>query len=310
MINTGLEKYLAVQQDDILRVGRQVLDRRQVRMRVLPENPLQAATTAGLDRTVMPPAAKEPEFTPPTPVHRTLANGLKVTVVEKPSLPIVSFALMVQAGAITDPPESPGLASFTTQLLSEGTATRSSQDLANAFEFIGARLSTETRREATLLTTETLSKHWTTALDLMADVAMNATFPQHEVDRIRREHLTDIRRGKDDPTFLAERIMPGLVFGADSPYGHPSMGTEESVTAFSREDLQEHYRAHFGPAKSELLVVGDITLDGVMEAAEAAFGNWSDAVPDTQPAAVPGERETEGHPTTIYLVDSPAPPSR
>ena len=77
-------------------------------MRVLPENPLQAASTTGLDRTVMPDAAAEPEFTPPVPVHRALSNGLRVTVVEKKGLPIVSFALMVQAGAITDPVGLPG----------------------------------------------------------------------------------------------------------------------------------------------------------------------------------------------------------
>ena len=186
----------------------------------------------------MPPAAAEPEFTPPVPVHRALSNGLRVTVVEKKGVPIVAFALVVQAGAITDPVGLPGLASFTTQLLPEGTTTRSSQDIANEFEFIGARLSTETRKEVSLLSTETLSKHWDTALELMADVARNPTFPEHEVERVRREHLTDIRRGKDDPTFVAESIIPGLVFGPDSRYGHPSIGTESSVAAFTKSDLE------------------------------------------------------------------------
>ena len=74
------------------------------------------------------------------------------------------------------------------------------------------------------------------ALELMADVARNPTFPEHEIERVRREHLTDIRRGKDDPTFVAESIMPGLVFGPDSRYGHPSIGTESSVAAFTRSD--------------------------------------------------------------------------
>ena len=306
MINTGLDKYLAVERDDILRVGRRVLDQRQVRMRVLPENPLQAASTTGLDRTVMPEAAAEPEFTPPIPVHRTLSNGLRVTVVEKKGVPIVSFALMVQAGAITDPVGLPGLASFTTQLLPEGTTTRSSQDIANAFEFIGARLSTETRKEVSLLSTETLSKHWDTALELMADVARNPTFPEHEVERVRREHLTDIRRAKDDPTFVAERIMPGLVFGPDSRYGHPSIGTENSVAAFTRSDLETHFRANFGPSRTNLVVVGEVSLDEVVEQAERAFGTWEDATAEYQ-AATAGtvNGDLTPRPTTIYLVDKP-----
>ena len=306
MINTGLDKYLAVQREDILRVGQRVLDQRQVRMRVLPENPLQPAATNGLDRTVVPPAAEEPEFSPPVPVHRRLSNGLRVTVVEKKSVPIVSFALMVQAGAITDPPASPGLASFTTQLLPEGTVTRSSQDIANEFEFIGARLSTETRKEISLLSTETLSKHWVTALELLADVAQNPTFPHHEVERVRREHLTDIRRGKDEPTFVAERILPGLVFGPDSRYGHPSSGTEESVAAFTRSDLQEHFQAHYGPSKANLVVVGDITLEEVMEQAEKALGDWTDTT-KTAEASTEGAvgESANGSATTIFLVDKP-----
>ena len=311
MINTGLDKYLAVQQEDILRVGPQVLDQRQVRLRVLPESALQSGAAVSLDRTLMPPAAAEPDFLPPVPAHRQLSNGLKVTVVEKPGLPIVSFALLLPAGAITDPPGLPGLASFTTQLLPEGTTTRSSQDIANAFEFIGARLSTETRKEVSILSSETLTKHWATALQLLADVAQNPAFPDHEVERIRREHLTDIRRGKDDPTFVAERIIPGLVFGRDSRYGHPSSGTEESVSAFRREDLQTHFRECYGPAGAHLVVVGDATLDEVMEQAERAFGSWaadssdpaesvSDATEDTSVDAA-----VEPRPATLYLVDKP-----
>ena len=306
MINTGLDKYLAVQREDILRVGPRILDQRQVRMKVLPETPLQAASTTGLDRTVMPDAGDEPAFVPPVPVHRELSNGLKVTVVEKRSLPIVSFALMFNAGAVTDPPGKPGLSLFTSQMLPEGTSTRSSQDIANAFEFIGARLSTETRKEISLLSTETLGKHWTTALELMADVARNATFPEHEVERIRREHLTDIRRGKDDPTFVAERIIPGLVFGRDSGYGHPSMGTEDSVGAFSVADLQGYFEDYYRPSMANLVVVGDVSLDEVMAEAEKAFGDWQDAGSSAESDNVSSNGQEPGvESTTIYLVDKP-----
>ena len=306
MINTGLDKYLAVSREDILRVGQRVLAQRQVRMRVLPENPLQPATVANLDRTIMPEAGEEPEFAPPVPVHRKLDNGLQVTVVEKRGVPIVSFALMVQAGAITDPPNMPGLAFFTTQLLPEGTETRSSQDIAHAFEFMGARLSAETRKEVSLLSSETLSKHWVTALELMSDVAQNPSFPEHEIERVRREHLTDIRRGKDDPTFIAEQVISGLVLGRDSRYGHPSIGTEDSVANFSREDLESHFRRLFVPANSNLIVVGDVALEEVIEQAQKTFGSWGNAV-----EAVPvvstdfTENGYNPEPTTIYLVDKP-----
>ncbi|MFQ6028212.1 MAG: M16 family metallopeptidase, partial [Dehalococcoidia bacterium] len=243
-------------------------------------------------------------FSPPVPVHRRLPNGLGVTLVEKRGLPIVTFALLLNAGATTDPADQPGLASFTTQMMAEGTEHHTSQELANAFEFIGARLSTETRREVTMLSTETLTKHWTRALELVAEVAQHPTFPEHELERIRREHLTDLRRAKDDPTFVADQIMPGLIFGPQSPYGHPSLGTEDSVAAFSREDLVRQFQQFYGPAAATLVVVGDVSLEEVLQQAEAAFGNWNTRVPEhaAETAAGPG---TELDPTTIYLVDKP-----
>ena len=274
MINTDLDKYLAVKREDVLRVGSQVLGDRQVRMRVLPETTLQAAATNGLDRTVTPPAAPEPSFTPPVPAHGQLSNGLRVTVIERRGVPIVSFGLMVQAGAIVDPPELPGLSNLTAQLLPEGTTTRTSLDIANEFEFIGSRLSSESNREFSLLSTETLSKHWVTALELMADVVLNPTFPEHEVERIRREHLTNIRRGKDDANVIAERVMPGLVFGRESRHGHPGGGTEESVANITRADLEAHFRTHYCPSAANLVVAGDVSLEEVIEQGERVLGSW------------------------------------
>ena len=302
LINTSINDYIAVHREDVLRVRQEVLGPNQVRLRVLPEQALSPAAVT-LDRSVMPDPAPEPTFTPPVPERRSLSNGLGVAVLEKPGLPIVSFALMLPAGAITDPADQPGLAGFTSQMLSEGTETRSSQEIAAAFEFMGTRISAETRREITLLSTETLTKHWSDALALMADLVLHPTFPQHELDRVRREHLTDLRRAKDEPTFVAEQVMAGLVFGRESRYGHPAIGTEQSTTDLSREDLVRHFQAHYGPSGATLVVGGDVTLDQVMEQAESAFGHWAavSAQPDGQSDSADGTAAE----TTIYLVDKP-----
>jgi zinc protease len=304
LINTSIEQYLAVQREDILRVSKSVLDQRQVRLRVLLQTDLKPAIS-NLDRSVMPPPTKEPTFNPPVPERRQLSNGLKVMVVEKRGLPIVAFGLVVLGGAITDPQDQPGLASFTDQMLSEGTETRSSQDIAMAFEFIGSRLSTETRRQSTILSTETMTKHWATALDLVADLVQHPTFPEHELERVRREHLTDLRRAKDDPTFIADQVFPGLNFGRESAYGHPSHGTEASVAAYTRDDLVKHFQHHFDPRAVTLIVVGDVSVDEALQRAEQALGGWSTA-------ATPWHLEESGAPasitlapTTLYLVDKP-----
>ncbi len=303
LINTGISQYLAVERDDILRAAEATLDHRQVRMKVHPEAALTPSVT-GIDRTVMPPPSQDPSFTPPVPQRRILPNGLGVTVVEKRDLPIVAFGLLVRGGSATDPGDKPGLASMTAQMLSEGTETRSSQEIAEEFEFIGARLHSDTRRETDIFSTETLTRHWPAALDLMADVVLHPTFPEHEWERVRREHITDLRRAKDDATFIAEQVMPGLLFGRDSEYGHPSHGTEESVAGVTTGDLRRQYRAGCAPAWSNLIVVGDVTLEEVMEKAQAAFGGW-DAAPADAPAVEAAVPENTDGATTIYLVDKP-----
>ncbi|MEK7814553.1 MAG: pitrilysin family protein, partial [Chloroflexota bacterium] len=253
LINSSIHRYLAVSGEDVLRVSAATLDQRQVRLRVLPEPALKAATVA-LDRSVMPGPAREPAFVPPTPVRRRLGNGLGIAVVEKRGLPIVAFGLLLQGGATADPGGLPGLASFTAQMLSEGTETRSSQEIAAAFEFIGARLSAETRREYTLLSTETLAKHWPTALETVADLVQRPSFPEHELQRVRRQHLTDLRRAKDDANAVAQQIMPGLVFGRETGYGHPMQGTEAAMAVLAREDTRGHFQRHFGPMTATLIV--------------------------------------------------------
>ena len=317
-INTALEPYLAVQPGEVLQAAQQTLNGNRVRLRVLPEESRAAAVNGvALDRTARPEPAAESEFAPPLPVHRRLPNGLQVTVVEKPGLPMVAFGLLLPAGAIADPPASPGLSFFTAQMLAEGTATRSSQDIANAFEFIGARLSIETRRETSILSAETLTRHWPEALALLADVVQNPTFPEHELERVRREHLTDLRRGKDDPTFIAEQLLPGLVFGRESRYGHPSIGTEAAVAAFTREELDGHFRHYCGPAAANLLVVGDVDVEAAVEQAAAALGGWDNplaadiaAAAENGVMAAAGEVGGLGDADTgpaagIYLVDKP-----
>ena len=310
MVNTSLDRYLAVQREDVIRVSETLLDHRQVRLRVMPEAPLKP-TVSGVDRWVMPQAAPEPAFTPPTPVRHRLSNGMGVTVVERREQPIVTFALVLRTGATADPQALPGLTSFTAQMITEGTGSRSSQDIAAAFEFMGARINSDARREYTLLSTETLSKHWSTALELVADLVKRPTFPEHELERVRREHLTDLRRGKDDPTGVAERLMSGLVFAPSSGYGHYVLGTEASTAKLGRQDLRDLFERTYVPAQATLIVVGDVVLDEVIKHAEAHFNDWSGNNGIASPVASNADSLTADAQSVIpaqagiYLVDHP-----
>ena len=303
-INTSLDRCLAVQREDIMRVAETYVRGNNVRLRVLPETPLSAAA-ATVDRNIMPPPSEEPTFTPPLPVRDRLPNGMGVTVVEQRGMPIVAFGLLLDAGASGDPANLPGLAGMVGDMLPEGAAGKSSQQIANDFEFIGARLSPDSRREYSLVSTETLTKHWGNALDMMAEVILSPDFPQHELERVSRERLTDLRRSKDEPNAIAERLIAGLVYPAGSGYAHPVSGTEASVQAIARDDLLGQYRRDYLPGNAHLLVVGDVDREEVMRRAAAVFGAWSGP---SSGDAVGDNWEAIAKPTTIYLVDRPGAP--
>ena len=304
LINTSLDRCLAVRPEDILRVAETYVSGNQVRLRVLPETQLSAAATT-VDRNIMPPPTDEPVFTPPLPIRGGLPNGMGVTVVEQRGMPIVAFGVLLGSGASADPADLPGLAGLVGDMLPEGAAGKPSQQIANDLEFIGARLSVDSRREYSLLSTETLTKHWGSALEMMAEVILSPDFPQHELDRLRREHLTDLHRSKDEPNAIAERLLAGLIYPTSSGYAHPVSGTEASIQAISRDNLVDQFRRSYRPENAHFLVVGDIDREEVMRRAAAAFGTWNAYASGSAPA---DWNELSDNHATIYLVDRPGAP--
>ncbi len=303
MINTDLERYLAVQPEDVTRVANAYLGERHVQLVVMPE-PSHSRSEKSIDRSVQPAAAASRPFAPPSPRRHRLANGLEVVAMEKRGLPAVAFGLLLKTGAAGDPVALPGLASFTTAMLQEGTTTRSSSQIAEEFEFMGSQLASATGRERTVLNAETLSRHWPSALEIIADLVRNPTFPEEELARIRTERLTAQRRIRDDPTAMAGRVTSPLLYGRDTPFGHPLGGTEDSLQAISRDDLTGHLRQSFGPESATLVVVGDVSLEEAVKVSEERFGDWHSPAEQAN-AANDAQGHPDAGPSQMYLLDKP-----
>ena len=195
---------------------------------------------------------------------------------------------------------------MTAAVLAEGTSNRTSKQISDEMEFLGSQLRASTSREFATLSAETLTSHWQQALEILSDVAQNATFPADEFDRVRSERLTDLSRIPDSPQAIAGRSSQALLFGSGTRYGHPLTGTEESVRSFTREDLATHYAAHYTPEAATLLLVGDMTRDEAIRQAEAAFGSWQSGTAADNDARV--EDTPDDGTTTIYLADKPGAP--
>ena len=303
LINIDFERYIAVTPEDISRVAKTYLSTRLVNLVVLPE-PSFNQTSEQVDRSLKPSPEKQKKFDPPVTRRTVLENGLNVLLVEKHELPIVTFGLLLGSGASTDPSSKPGLSAFTSSMLQEGTTTRTSQDISSEFEFMGTQLNISVGRERTVFSTVTIDRYLDKAMELVSDIVKNPSFPQDEIDRIRKERLTSLRRLRDDSTALASKVAPGLIYGLDSAYGHPVAGTEESVIEFERKGLIEYCKANYDPRSATLLIVGNVSLDDVKDIINKHFGDWTVNITDNQPEKPLDSLHTNPI-NTIYLLDKP-----
>ena len=302
-VNTALDRYRAVTPADVVRVARTALGPNRVRMAVLPQDSASASESA-VDRTSAPAAGSVRGFTPPVPTRHKLSNGLDVLFVEKRGLPLVSTALVTRAGGAGDPEQAPGTAQVTAAMLVEGTASMTSVEIADEMEFMGSSLPSSASREHAAVGAQTLTAHWPRALEIAADVVRSPTFPERELDRVRDERLADLRRIGDDAGAVAERAARGLVYGPDTPSGHPMSGTIASIESLTRDALADHHSRSYVPDGSTLIVVGDASKDEVVSRAESLFGDWAGQAPEA-PAA--NEVDTTGK-TTIFIADRPGAP--
>ena len=301
LINTDIDRYMAVSPEDLRLVATTALRNDRVRLAAVPEEDLQVSAVP-IDRTVMPTAGTLPSFRPPVPSRNRLANGLSVLLVRRPELPMVACGLLVRAGAMSDTADLPGLAHMTASMLSEGTSKRTSMQIADEMEFLGSHLASDASREYVLLSAESLTAQWPDVLSILADVAIDPTFPEAELERVRKERLVDLKRVADNPTAIAARASRALLYGPSTGYGHPMTGTEESVGAMTRDGLISHHKSRYGPQNATLIVVGDVSEGDLLSKAEACFEAWEDGYE--------ADNGTDSYtdstdPTTIYLADKP-----
>lgn len=222
--------------------------------------------------------ARAPQPLPPRPlnipefVETKLSNGLHVVIVEDRRLPLVSFRLAFRAGDANDPPDLPGLTDMMTALLNEGTTSRTSLQIAEQVERLGATLSAGANSDYTTIAASALSAYDAQILELMADIALNPSFPENEIELTRENAKQMLIQQRAQPNFLAGERMAQVIFGKH-PYAVVSP-TPESLDAMSRDTLRDFHRTMLVPDNAVMTVVGDVVRDKVVERLESLFGQW------------------------------------
>lgn len=228
-----------------------------------------------------------PSPLPPRPYQfprferQRLANGMQVVVAPVRKLPIVTVVALVDAGAVCDQPGREGIAALTGSLLLEGTQTISGADLTDRFEGLGASVEASADWDGAAVTLTALREHLGPAVALLGDVLLKPAFPLREVERLKAERLANLLQLRAEPRGLADELFTRFLYARDSRYSFPEGGSEESVAAVSRPDVEAFYHARYRPGCVTLIITGDIGADEALNMANQTFAGWAGDVPDS-----------------------------
>ena len=252
---------------------------------------------AELFRSKAPAPLPPHPITIPAPRETVLANGLTIVVVEDHRLPLVNYRLAFRVGTAFDPPQVPGLTDLLAGLLPEGTASRSSREIAEAVARMGASLSAGANSDYTIVAASALSHFNEQILDLMAEVVLQPSFPENEVELAKQNTKESLRQQRAQPSFLASEMVSRVMFG-EHPYAIVAP-TPESIDRSSRDEFVRFHRTNFVPNNAVFIVVGDVKHDQIIQKLKSLFSTWergADLVTNFPAPPVRNKR-------TAYLVD-------
>ena len=248
-----------------------------------------------------PPEGGEPkDFQLAEPIEFTLPNGLGVTMVPYGNMPKVAVQLIVRTGNIDEAADELWLADLMGDLMEEGTATRSAEEIAREAAAMGGSVNIGVGLDQSSVTGQVLAEYGPELVTLIADVALNPAFPESELDRLKADRIRQVSISKQQPQSQTQERFRAAMY-PDHPYGrlYPS---EEMLQGYTLEQIQEFYDANFGAARSHIYVTGMFNEPAMRGAIEEAFGGWEEGPPPTVnvPEPVTGR--------AVHLVDRPGAP--
>lgn len=251
-------------------------------------------------RATPPKPAEAGQLNLPVPQMFKLSNGLTVYYNYRPGLPVVAADLVFNTGSSANPIDKPGLASFTANMLQQGTSTRDATQIADEAALLGASLSSGASMDGSSVSTSSLKKNFSGALDLVADIVLHPTFPPDEVERRRSARLADLANDRGEPNVIVTRTGMAALFGPNHPFGYDNSGTEESNKTITRDDMMKFWKGNYVPGDAALVVAGNISLDELKTLAEKKFGAWQAGGATPPQIGVPETTKAK-----IVIVDRP-----
>ena len=288
---------------DLLKTAKEWLSDGAYELEVHPFPQFKTAAADTMLRKSTPAVGTPPEARFPSLERSTLSNGLKVVLAERPSIPVVNFNLLFDAGYAADQFATPGTANLAMNMMDEGTKTRNALQISEELAQLGANLNTGSNLDMSNVSLSALKSNLDASLNIFADVVLNPSFPDEDFKRLQKQTMAQIQREKATPIQMGLRVFAKFLYGANHAYGNPltGSGTEATVGAMKREDLVKFHQTWIKPNNATLVVVGATTMAEIKPKLEALFKNWKTGdMPAKNVSAVALSQKP-----VVYLMDKP-----
>jgi predicted Zn-dependent peptidase len=232
-----------------------------------------------------------------------MANGVHVLLVERHDLPIVAVRVVSSQGAGDLAGARPGVMAFMGSMLEQGAGIRDALALSDQFESLGADHGAWCDWDSCGAHIKVLTSRLPLAMDLLTDVVLRPTFPDAEIERLRKRMVAYLQQEKSSPGAMEQNALAAAVFGRHSPYGHSLHGALADMEKLKRADVEGVYKKAFEPKSTTIVAAGDVTAADLRALLDARFGAWKVAAAPAQP--LPPAAPPAGKPARVVLVDSP-----
>ena len=206
-----------------------------------------------------------------------LPNGLRIVGERLPYLRSVSIGAWMHVGSMMEKPEENGLSHFLEHMVFKGTAKRSARQIAEEMDAVGGQLNAFTGRDCTCFYAKVIDENLELAVDILADLVINATMDETELEKERGVIMEEIAMDEDSPEDLVHDLLQSAQFGEQSP-GQPILGPAEQIAAYTRDDLLNFRKKHYAPKETVIALAGSYDPDKVLEWVTACFGGWENDI--------------------------------
>ena len=258
-------------------------------------------TPSSFDRTIEPPSGTTPEVKIPSIWEQELANGMRVYGIENNEIPLVQFNMVIDGGQLMEDFDKLGVANLVAQMMSRGTTNKSAQEFEEAVQLLGSSLNVYADKEEIRITGNTLAKNYQATVDLVREMILEPRWEESEFALVQQSTISRIQQQKASPNTTAYNAFNLLIYGKDNMRAHNILGSMESVSNITIEDLKQYYENNFSPSVARMHVVGALSQESIMASLADLEAQWLAKIVEIPVYANPVAPET----STVYFYDIP-----